>query len=336
MAVESRTLTVTSDAGLGNRLRVLLSGIALARATQREFAMRWEATDALGSEFALLFENAWNVGTEVEFDSERAYDLSHIAWADMPDFTAAAEDHLYIRNYGWLIQPTRREHHRTLEDTAKQLMAELKPMPHLWDRIRHFQQCCFRPTMIGVHLRRGDLMRWRPDATHNLDAAIKAIDRILVDKPDAGILVCTDDGAPNPYTRRAVPAEGVIEKMQARYGAKVVTTNAEAKRDSARAVEDAVVDLYLLRAADYFIGTVGSSFSEVAAFGSSIPVVSTMGATPSYIRQIRWLERMGLGGWLTKTSYHEYGKLMPPQSLFLKYRHRVRRFMRDQIPRRNR
>jgi hypothetical protein len=307
--------------------------MALAQATQRSFTMLWKPSAACGSSFESLFENRWNVSQDVPFDEQHAYDFSHYAWNHFPDLTQASETNVYVRHFGWLYQHTRYPHHAPIEAAAKQLMCELTLIPPLQERVQDFRRACFRPTMLGVHYRRGDLMRWRPDTTNNLNMAVEAIDRILAEHPDAGILVCTDDGAPNPYTRQAVPSQRVLSHMQARYGNRVVSTGAQTVRDSETAIQDAVVDLFLLRSTDFFIGTLGSTFSEVAAFGRMIPVIFAAGATDSYARREHVLKRLGLLGWLKQAAHREYGKDVPYPFLFLKYRHRVRRMIQTKTVR---
>jgi hypothetical protein len=102
-----RALTVTSDAGLCNRLRVLLSGKALAEATAREFAMLWQPNVACGCAFADLFENEWNVRADVYFDMTRARDLTITAWNEYPDWLALDTPELFLTYWGWLYQPAR-------------------------------------------------------------------------------------------------------------------------------------------------------------------------------------------------------------------------------------
>ena len=56
-----RTLIVCSPGGLNNRIRVLISGIALAEAAERKFAMLWPDNPACGAKFDELFQNKWPV-----------------------------------------------------------------------------------------------------------------------------------------------------------------------------------------------------------------------------------------------------------------------------------
>ena len=44
-------------------------------------------------------------------------------------------------------------------------------------------------------------------------------------------------------------------------------------RHTPEAIEDALIDLWLLRSTDFFVGTVGSSFSEMAMFGRAVPAI---------------------------------------------------------------
>ena len=53
----NRTLTVGAGAGLTARLRILISGMALAEATQRQFRMLWPLTSHCAAPFNSLFVN---------------------------------------------------------------------------------------------------------------------------------------------------------------------------------------------------------------------------------------------------------------------------------------
>lgn len=57
-------------------------------------------------------------------------------------------------------------------------------------------------------------------SSSNTPDALAAVDTFLDAAPDAGIVLCSDDGAPNGAAAAAF--EGVHEKFQRRYGARVV------------------------------------------------------------------------------------------------------------------
>lgn len=332
MTAGRRTLTVTCQAGMSNRLRVLLSGKALAEASGREFAMRWRPLPACGCLFHQLFENDWTASAAVPFDEDRAIDLTHLPWAKMPNFLTSPETALYIQSFSWLIQPKRRTEHVPLEARCAELLQALEPTRALAQRIGDFQNKFFRPAMIGVHLRRGDHIVTRPDVTANLGATLTRVDGWLAETPDAGILLCTDDGALDPYTGRAVDTQNVVARFVKRYGERVVfTTPSSLDRRTPKAIQDGLVDLWLLRATDYFVGTLGSSFSELAVFGRTIPFEQAAVGTTQYQRRVRWLKRLRLYEPAMRLGYHEFGRPMPLESVVRRYMIRLRVLLTGKI-----
>jgi hypothetical protein len=212
-------------------------------------------------------------------------------------------------------------------------MRELAPVPPILARVREFQNNFFRAKMIGAHLRRGDMMQLRPDTTTNLAAAMQQIDEWLDARPDAGILLCTDDGARNPYTGRATPQENVRAQFVNRYGTRVVCTQpASMDRAAPQAIQDALTDLWLLRATDFFVGTLGSSFSELAVFGRDIPSAQTASGSAQYQTRARLLERAGIAALLARAAYHEFGRAMPYTLLQRRYLRRARWRLTKHIP----
>lgn len=287
----SRTLTVWCPSGLANRLRVLVSGMAAAEVSHRTFRMIWPRTATCGATFGELLSNDWPVidvdGVDPEWRARwvRSQFVRH-----RPDPVSDPRPDLMVGSSGWLLP--REDRARCIE-----LIRELEPIPALRDRMVAFQGRHFRPIMIGVHLRRGDFVHYRPDQAGNTFAAQTAVDRFLAEAPDAGILLCTDDAEIN-QRGRSIPREGVRELFRARYGARVVPSpTAHLDRRTVDGPQDALVDLLLLRATEFVVGTAGSSFSDLAVFGRPVRHTMVGGGTPEYQR---WLRRARLTGtyWL--------------------------------------
>jgi hypothetical protein len=77
--------------------------------------------------------------------------------------------------------------------------------------------------------------------------------------------------------------------MEARYGPRVVATVPRTlDREAPAAIQDAVVDLWLLRATQLLVGTRGSSFSGLALFGREVPHALVGGATADGASEPRW------------------------------------------------
>ncbi len=274
---------------------VLLSGRALAEASGRVFEMAWSLDATCYCAFDQLFEQDCNVRLIREFDPQQWRDLRRVPPTKFPDLLRAQGHTLRLRYHHWLIQPQRCVEHVPLERRAQALWNDMQPIPPIAARIESFQQKFFRPIMIGVHLWRGDYYRARPDCVANLDAALYAVDNDLAVAPDAGILLCTDDGATDPFTQSASVYHGVREQFVQRYGTRVVSTTPRSlDRAAPQAIQDALVDLELLRRTQFFVGTADSSFSALAVFGRDIPTTMTAGATAAFQQRQRWYKRTGI------------------------------------------
>lgn len=266
-----RTLTVASTAGLCNRLRVLLSGLALAEATGRRFTMLWPRTNECAAAFAELFVTPWPVQEATRQEVARLPQIAHTK-QNRPDLLTTDVADIQVRTYNWLLAPAEFPAHRQFMRRCAELLQEMQPAQGIQARVEAFQASSFRSHMIGVHLRRADMQLLYPVSAANTLSAMSAVDAYLAQYPEAGILLCTDDGAIHQCTRRPLPTEGVQAKFLAHYGERVVfTTPRSLDRQEPAAIQDALVDLWLLRQTDYVVGTAGSSFSEFAVFGRAVP-----------------------------------------------------------------
>lgn len=307
-----RSLTVTCYLGLCNRLRVLLSGKIIAQVARREFTMLWVPTVGCGCAFDQLFQNDWNVCGDIPANRFQWLDCTRTPLYAFPDLTGNAEAQLAVEVNGWMLRPNLYPDHAVLEQHAHALTRELAPVPPIAREIATFRSQHFRDKMIGVHLRRGDFLRWRPDVVGNLQATFHAVDRWLDDAPEAGILVCTDDGAPNPYHGRATSREEIVARFLTRYGTRIVAPRTSTlDRREPRAIQEALRDLWLLRQTDFFAGTEGSSFSDLATAGRNVPRTLTAQPTLRHAREMRWLKRLGIAQWLANSSDSEFGKQLP-------------------------
>lgn len=327
----NRTLTVFCPLGLSNRLRVLLSGLVIANASGRQFKMLWPLTPACAAPFADLFANSWPVET---VDAEAVTDLPYISgwFGRLPDLLTATEPNLVIGHPGWLIRPEQFPDHDTLLTHCQTLFAELQPTPSIQQRVEAFREQHFCLTMIGVHLRRGDLLRQRPDTAYNTTQAMQAVDHVLSECPNAGILLCTDDGAVDQETGRRRTAEGVHEHFRIRYGSRVIwTTPRSLDRRTLEAIQDALVDLWLLRATDYFVGTCGSSFSEFVIYGRDLPYQMYGGASLAYQRGEQVAKMTGLKALVMKWGRRQFGHALSFAILWDYYRSLPRRILAQTI-----
>ncbi|MCX6017493.1 MAG: hypothetical protein NTZ50_03165 [Chloroflexi bacterium] len=308
-----RSLTVHSLSGLCNRLRVLTSGLAIAEATGRRFRMLWPINPECDVAFHDLFVNDWPVemaDLSVLNDPHRLIVRRFIGWRKMPNVADMEADDLVVSTGSWLFASRNQQNHQILhtdfwnhlelasEDPhlvaligrTVDLIRDLRPVPQIQSAVDAFRAEYFRPRMIGLHLRRGDFVDRRPHVSGNTAQVMAEVDRILAVEPDAGILLCSDDGAPDVQTGTETKVEGVHTKFWTRYGERVVWTTSEHIRSGfIRDGRHALLDLWLLRSTDYFIGTSSSSFSQLAHVTGDIPAVLVSGGTLKHRRRERIL-----------------------------------------------
>ena len=282
-ATTERTLSVTVWAGLANRLRALLSGMVVAAASERRFIMLWPRTRDCAASFDELFANRWPVQDVPLVETIELPAYTGYYCRPLPDVLRSTEQHLALRTPHWLIAPTCLPHHAPLAARCEALMNELQPQPALVDAVDAFRTAHFRPQMIGVHLRRGDYLFYYRRVTNNLDSSFRAVDKLLKHWPAAGILLCSDDGGGDLYKDRGGINTGVHDAFAQRYGPRVVwRPPLSLDRTEVAALQDAVIDLWLLRSVDALVGTVDSSFSELACYGRRIPVIWAEPDDPRY------------------------------------------------------
>ncbi len=287
-----RRLTLSCDSGLANRMRVLVSGRVIARAAGAELEFLWPLHTTCGAAFERLFEASPDVRT-VTFEAVRGLPAPPRQWGALPpDLLADPREHVTLAYVSWLLRPATFPAHAALWPELAPGLAALVPTASLRERVAAFQSAHFRPFMIGVHLRRGDFHLARPDVIANTDAVIARIGEHIVAHPDAGILLATDDGAVDGEGQPV--AEGVRGELRRRFGERVVSAPLRSlDRNAPEAIEDALVELLLLRQTHAVIGTRASSFSELAAFGRDVPFDCPEGTPERWRRLEHWARRTG-------------------------------------------
>jgi hypothetical protein len=245
----------------------------MAEATGRALTMLWHQMDTCGAAFHELFTNDLPVVSIVGGPQNRLPHFAGPLGRDYIDILRCTEPHIAVMAVSWLTLPEVFPQHELLMAQCAAVLDGLTPVETIAARVKAFRDARFRPKMIGVHLRRGDFHRAARFSVDNLGTAMRATRRFVEADPEAGIFLSTDDGSVNQWTGRRM-VEGAREKFRREFGERVVWTEPRSlDRREAAAVQDALVDLLLLRACDAGVGTWHSSFSEVAWFGRGVPVV---------------------------------------------------------------
>lgn len=300
-------LLVVCRGGLCNRMRTLVSGVAIAEASGRRFEAWWPLTADCEAPFEALFEAPWAITTVSEAAAREAVGGPH-SDAPPPDLLRVAVPDVIVEYFGWLDQPERFSHHRALRRRAGELFPQLRPRPTIAARAARLRAERFRGHMLGVHLRRGDYRQHRPEWATNTASALAIADDYLGLHPAAGLYLTSDDGS--TFASEG-PAEGVAARFAARYGERLVVNTPASLSRGAQGIEDALVDLLLLRATDALIGTAGSSFSELGVFAREVPWVRCEKSLAELARVERWARATGARRVLMAVAARHFGHAVP-------------------------
>jgi hypothetical protein len=255
-----RRLTVEPTAGLGNRLRVLDSAVALARAVDAPLRLVWTRTPDCGAPFATLFEAPDEIEVvERSWSMSRVYrgigaGLRYRPLLKQPDVEArcrAGFEFTSLRDsaYPYILTCSRFM-------PAAGVVRTLRPAGAIAAAVARVS-ARFDPYTIGVHGRRRD--HGEAIARSPTPAFVAAMRAHVELEPRTAFYVASDD-----------PAFAVA--LHVAFGERVVTRPHKLDRADPAAIADAVVDLLCLARTSRVLGSWESSFSEMAAETGGVPL----------------------------------------------------------------
>lgn len=276
--MSEKTLVAATWFGLCNRLKVLVSAWRLAELSGRTLRVEWPlstsragAVDfALNTPFEALFDNRF------EWIDRRAISAlpGRKALVDGEPLDLSDDALTVVIRHTWRFVPARGEPFVDLDygdapataaqrDALRPYLARLRPTDAVRDEVQAVaRDLRIDPDTVGVHVRRAD---HREAIARSTDAAFfAALDPLVA----AGrrLFLATDD----PRTEAT---------FRGRYGDALATRPGRVldRRDPAAAV-DALIDLLLLARAGRMVGSVESSFTELAWWLSGHPPIIIAGA----------------------------------------------------------
>ncbi|MGN6605050.1 MAG: hypothetical protein ACTHK8_21520 [Ginsengibacter sp.] len=272
-------IIVKPQAGLGNRMRVINSCLVLQKRNRSagEIKLVWENENVLNCQFTDLFQPIENV-TLIDsnyfltyfsfFNYQKTLSLKQdlkkrllspivrkFAFYDndiiLPlrfktDYWDTTEKHFLIDTYSDFYDPKYGNYYHLF-----------KPIVELQKKITNQMRQFVEPT-IGVHIRRTDNLSSIERSRDEL--FIKCMYKKLKDNDRTLFFLSSDD----------LKTEELFKKE---FGNNLITRfDKDLNRNNKIAVQDALVDLYLLAGTKEIIGSYGSSFSRVASLINSIPL----------------------------------------------------------------
>jgi Glycosyltransferase family 28 C-terminal domain len=280
-------IVVEPELGLGNRLRVISSFMALAQRVGRPFALSWAPSRGWSDEdLDDLFENSIARVTPADFedlcaDGLRLHEVVELEmlsdewtcrWVDGVSFPDVFDQEKYpiityrgFQSLRQLVPPP------LLDELFPSFRADYVREARGWRPVSALQQSIdrvvegFGEHTVGVHIRRGDAWKSRraPEYQRSSDAAfMAALDRELESDPDVRFFLATDSLSTENHFRE-------------RYGSALLT-NTEKEfvpslvgrpKDNQR---DAVVDMFALARTRRILGNYLSSFCKFSALVGGI------------------------------------------------------------------
>ena len=289
--------------------------------------MLWPITQDCGCAFEDLFTNQWNVNTIQSTRDLNRHMISGI-FGRLPDLLNAKDSAITLGYSNWLIQPGERVVDAAFWPRCLEVFQELSATQEILDRTERFCARFFRSEMIGAHLRRGDFLCQRPHVAGNTSIVLGHLDDYLLRCPKAGIFLCTDERSTDQETSAAESA-GIVEIFSRRYGNRLVRWRPRSlDRSTPEAIQDALIDLLLLRQSTCFVGTKGSSFSELAVLGREVPSVFCGEGLQQYLRSERFYRWTGIFHFVQLAGRLYYGREIPFAFLWRRIGNKYRRYTR--------
>ena len=270
-----KTNTIILEGGLGNRMRVAAAAYALAERTGIPMRVLWTSQWGMRCRFDDLFKEAPSGGGEFIRDATgferllfarptlknlhlprllQRLHYRHIIYA--PQIWYLNKDgfeyEAWFRQGGGLMTAYRDFCPWTSDD----LRSLFQPNDEV-QRLINERTAAFSPYTIGLHIRRTDHLQAIDESP--LELFTNVVDQEAGQHSDLRIYLATDD-------------EATKQHFFDRYGDRVITSPAEATRESTDGIRDALVEMYALSRTRHIYGSAGSTFSPIAACLGDVPI----------------------------------------------------------------
>lgn len=254
-------LNVFCSLGLNNRLMVMSSGYVIAKKVNCAFSMTWIKTPDCGCEFSDIFKVNPLLHIRNEKDSDFIYHDGKSA------LNIKNNQIINTCTWTWLNCPDVFSRGELIKRSIK-MIGELQPIDYIANEVSLFKKKFFKDKeILGVHIRRGDFLITKKQRIVDLEKFILEIKKRMHE--NMLIFIATDDGAASP-DGVATEKEDVINKLNDEFNGKVIFYPVRSlDRGSRESTQDGFITSLLLQECSYFIGTTGSSFSNLIAMNKN-------------------------------------------------------------------
>ena len=281
--------TIILEGGLGNRMRVAASAYAMAKRTGIPMRVLWTKQWGMNCRFEDLFTltpgpSAQGASSSFSLRDARGFEKLLFARPTLKNLHAPrllqrlCYRHIIYAPQIWYLNRDGFDYEAWLRQGGTLMTAYRDFCPWTSDDLRLLfrpnddvrrlidERCRdFTPNTIGIHIRRTDHQQAIDESP--LELFIEAIDR----EQESSSRMAAYDGAPFSIYL-ATDDEATKEALRRRYGKRVITSEAEATRESTDGIRDALVEMYALSRTRQIYGSAGSTFSPIAACLGDVPI----------------------------------------------------------------
>ncbi|MBQ3742199.1 MAG: hypothetical protein IJP74_11920 [Prevotella sp.] len=271
--MDRNTFVMVPCGGLANRMRATASAFALAQQTGNSLQIVWFRDWALNAPFSAIFKpqpmlplREATIADHLLYDRARRHNLwlpalpqrllfskrlhEEDIWTLMTsnfDFAAWARDsRCYMSNY--------MDFHPYPSELLHRLFV---PVSEVADAVDRFRNQLSSSNIVGIHIRRTDHVISIQSSPTSL--FIDKIKEEIDAHADTKVFLATD-------------SNDVKRELRQAFGQRIVTPDAEARRDGIDGIRGGLADMYTLAATHKIYGSKGSTFSKMAARLGNIPL----------------------------------------------------------------
>lgn len=268
--MEKKYVICINRAGLGNRIKGLVSAMRLSAKLGRKHLVYWQNNQYCGCYFADLFENQipiigdsqlkeiqkknskkYNDVLDEAYDSYNYILLYTWKFIFLPGEIPTGFSQVYSSEEGTNIDF---EYGRIPEDKKQEILVQLNklvPVKEIRDKIEEFTQKNNVNEMVGVHIRRGDT-KFTVEGKQKVSSDERFIERMKEFPEEQKFFLCTD-------------GEETEQRFKEIFGERIVVfPKGTRKRFQKEALQEALIDMLLLSKTKHILGSYLSTFTELA------------------------------------------------------------------------
>ncbi|MGI6243580.1 MAG: hypothetical protein ACOYJK_08635 [Prevotella sp.] len=267
-------INIIPTGGLCNRMRAMATGVAVAKSFKASSYIYWNNDEGLKADFEELFQPIVTPKINIVENTNWMFNISntkdyYMRWLFLHTmFDQVIFNHsIYNANtpdIQQIIKPSTRGrimlvscHPMCRQYNLKHLFV---PQPDIQARISKVSQN-FTNHTIGVHIRRTDNIQSIKRSP--LEVFVQAMNREVEANPETMFYLASDDDI-------------VKKQLSELFKKRIITMHNDTSRNSLKGMESAVTDLFCLSKTNKIIGSVYSSYSQIAAELGDIPIEYAM------------------------------------------------------------